>query len=54
MAKFLKVKCPDCSNEQTIFARAATNVGCIACGATLATPTGGAAVLKAEVLAKLE
>lgn len=52
--KFLKVKCQDCGNEQTIFGRAATKVGCLACGATLATPTGGYADVKAEVLATLE
>jgi small subunit ribosomal protein S27e len=51
---FLKVKCPDCSNEQVVFARAATIVKCDACGATLATPTGGTAVIRAEVVAKLE
>lgn len=53
-AKFLKVKCSDCGNEQTIFARAASHVDCLACGATLATPTGGSAVVKGEILKTLE
>jgi len=53
-SKFLKVKCADCGNEQVIFSRAATKVGCLACGATLATPTGGSAVVKAEIVAQLE
>ena len=51
---FLKVKCHDCSNEQNIYGRAASVVECQACGATLATPTGGAAVIKAEIVARLE
>lgn len=52
--KFLKVKCSDCGNEQTIYARPATHVGCLACGATLATPTGGAGHVKAEIVKTLE
>lgn len=51
---FLKVKCAECSNEQTVFSRAATEVKCQVCGATLATPTGGSAVLKGELVAKLD
>jgi small subunit ribosomal protein S27e len=42
------VKCPDCSGEQTIFSRPATQVNCTVCGAMLATPTGGLAELRAE------
>jgi len=47
-SRFLKVKCPDCSNEQVIFGSAATVVKCLACGKTLAKPIGG----KAEILTK--
>jgi small subunit ribosomal protein S27e len=47
---FWVVKCPDCSGEQTIFSRPATTVNCTVCGATLATPTGGLASLRAERL----
>ena len=50
---FLKVKCGDCSNEQVIFARAATQVDCLVCGTNLAQPTGGRATIKAEIVAKL-
>lgn len=53
-AQFLKVKCGDCGNEQVVFNRPATTVGCLACGATLATPTGGEAKFKGEITAKLE
>lgn len=51
---FLKIKCPDCSAEQVMFARAASQVDCLVCGTTLATPTAGTAVLKGEIVAKLE
>ncbi|MDD3574989.1 30S ribosomal protein S27e [Methanospirillum sp.] len=53
-SKFLKVKCPDCENEQTIFDRACTPVNCIVCGSSLATPTGGKAQIKAEIITAFE
>jgi small subunit ribosomal protein S27e len=49
-AEFWLVKCPDCSSEQAVFSRPATIVNCSVCGATLATPTGGLANLRAERL----
>ena len=52
-AQFLKVKCPDCGNEQVAFNRPATKVNCLVCGATLATPTGGEATFK-DVVSKLD
>ena len=53
-AQFVKVKCGDCGNEQVAFNRAATKVNCLVCGATLATPTGGAAKFKAEITQTFE
>ncbi|MGB0652028.1 MAG: 30S ribosomal protein S27e [Thermoplasmatota archaeon] len=53
-AKFLKVRCGDCSNEQVIFDHAASQVKCAVCGALLAEPRGGESLIKAEVLATLE
>jgi len=53
-SKFVKVKCPDCENEQVIFNRASTHVDCIVCGSNLATPTGGKALIKAEIISELE
>ncbi len=47
---FVKVKCPDCGNEQIIFLRASTVVKCNVCGATLATPTGGKAEIRGEIV----
>ncbi len=51
---FFKVKCPDCENEQTVFDKASTVVTCVVCGKELATPAGGKANLKAEVIAELK
>jgi small subunit ribosomal protein S27e len=53
-SKFYKVKCPDCENEQTIFEKASTTVKCVVCGHDLATPTGGKAILKAEIVQELK
>ena len=53
-SKFLKVKCPDCENEQIVFEKASTIVKCVVCGRDLATPTGGKASLKAEIVQDLQ
>ncbi len=49
-SKFLKVKCNDCENEQVIFDHVSTNVKCNVCGRTLATPGGGKAEIKSQVI----
>jgi small subunit ribosomal protein S27e len=51
---FIRVACPDCENEQTVFEKAASTVSCAVCGTTLSTPTGGIADLEAEVLEVVE
>ena len=51
---FLKVRCPDCENEQVIFEKASTVVECSVCGRLLAEPRGGKADIKAEILSVLE
>jgi small subunit ribosomal protein S27e len=51
---FLRVRCPDCENEQVVFGKAASMVNCAVCGTTLATPTGGEADLGGEVLDVVE
>ncbi|HDM45023.1 MAG TPA: 30S ribosomal protein S27e [Candidatus Bathyarchaeota archaeon] len=53
-SKFLRVKCPDCGNEQIVFDHATTVVRCHICGAVLAEPSGGKAILKGEVVEVLE
>jgi small subunit ribosomal protein S27e len=52
-SKFYRVKCPDCENEQTVFEKASTIVKCVVCGHDLATPTGGKAIFKAEIVEEL-
>ncbi|MFB6267773.1 MAG: 30S ribosomal protein S27e [Halodesulfurarchaeum sp.] len=51
---FVRVRCPDCENEQTVFGRASTSVSCAVCGTTLARPTGGKAAIDGEVLEVVE
>lgn len=53
-SKFLKVKCPDCENEQLVFEMATSVVECNVCGRVLSEPTGGKADIKAEVTATFE
>lgn len=53
-ASFITVKCTDCSNDQIIFVKAASKVDCLACGSTLATPAGGKATIKGEVVGVVE
>ena len=53
-AKFIKVKCNDCENEQIIFGNASTVVKCLVCGRTLAEPRGGRAEIKTTIVEALE
>lgn len=53
-AKFVVVKCPDCSSEQVTFERATSPVTCRICGSTLASPSGGRAKFKGEVVRSAE
>ncbi len=53
-SKFLRVKCPDCGNEQIIFSHATSIVRCNVCEATLAEPSGGKASIKGEVVTELD
>jgi len=51
---FLKVKCPQCSNEQTIFSNPSTKVKCLACESIIIEPMSGRGSLKGKLLKKLE
>ncbi len=53
-SKFVKVRCKDCENEQVLFDKASTTVSCHICGSKLATPTGGKAKIKGELLEVIE
>ena len=51
---FLRVRCPDCGNEQIVFSNITTIVHCSVCGVALAEPTGGRAKIKGEIVAVLK
>lgn len=51
---FLRVRCPDCENEQTVFGKASTEIACAVCGHTLAEPAGGKATLIGDVIDTIE
>ncbi len=53
-SRFVKVKCPDCENEQLVFEKASSTVACVVCSHVLATPTGGKADIKAEIISAFE
>ncbi|VVB81351.1 30S ribosomal protein S27e [uncultured archaeon] len=53
-AKFIKVRCPKCKNEQILFGKTSTTVLCLVCGKELADPVGGKSRVKARVLEVLE
>jgi len=53
-AKFVKLRCPKCKNEQIIFGKCSTSVHCLVCSTLLAEPTGGKSKLKARVLEVLQ
>lgn len=53
-ARFVIVKCPDCSSEQVTFERATSAVTCKICGSTLATPTGGRLKFKGQLVRSVE
>ena len=48
-SRFVRVKCPDCKNEQIIFGKASTPVKCLVCEKIIAEPSGGKAKIKAKV-----
>ncbi len=54
MARFLKVVCEKCKNEQIIFEKPATVVKCLVCKEILAEPTGGKGIIKAKILNIIE
>lgn len=53
-ARFIKLRCPKCKNEQIVFGKASTQVNCLVCNKPLAEPTGGKTRVKARVLEVLE
>lgn len=52
-SSFLRVRCPDCGHENIVFDKATSKVTCRICGAVIAEPTGGGALLRGEVVERL-
>ena len=53
-AKFIKIRCPKCKNEQITYGKSATTVACLVCAKELVEPTGGKSKIKARILEVLE
>ena len=49
-SNFLRVKCQKCGNEQIVYSHAVNKVGCNVCGAELAQPSRGKAIIKGEIV----
>ncbi|HLC47003.1 MAG TPA: 30S ribosomal protein S27e [Candidatus Nanoarchaeia archaeon] len=49
-AKFMKVRCPKCKNEQIVYGKASTRVKCLVCSKEIVEPTGGKARIKSRIL----
>ena len=50
---FIKVQCPSCGNEQTIFSAAASTVKCLVCNHVLAESGASKIKLKAKIVKEL-
>ena len=49
-SKFIRVKCPECGNEQITFDHASFPARCIVCGRILVKPRGGKALILGEII----
>jgi len=49
-SRFIKVKCSQCSNEQIVFERPASNVKCRVCGRAIVKSTGGKGKVLGEII----
>jgi len=53
-SRFIRVKCRDCDNVQTVFDRASSKVVCQVCGSTMVLPRGGKAEIHGEILERVD
>ncbi len=53
-SRFIKLRCHKCKNEQIIFGKATSEVNCLVCNHTIASPSGGKARIKERILEILE
>ncbi|BCU68552.1 30S ribosomal protein S27e [Sulfolobales archaeon HS-7] len=49
-SKFLRIKCPNCSNEQVVFSHSSFQARCTACGTILIESRGGQAKILGEIV----
>ncbi len=49
-SRFVRVRCPNCGNEQVVFDHATFPARCLVCGQVLVEPTGGKAKIKGEIV----
>jgi len=49
-SRFIRVKCPNCGNEQVVFDHATFPARCLVCGTQLVQPTGGKAKILGEII----
>lgn len=49
-SRFIRVRCPECGNEQITFDHATFPVRCIVCGKQLVEPRGGKARILGEIV----
>ncbi len=49
-SRFVRVKCPNCGNEQVVFDHATFPVRCLVCGTLLVKSTGGKAKILGEIV----
>ncbi|KUO83613.1 MAG: 30S ribosomal protein S27e [Thermoproteus sp.] len=52
--KFLRIRCPDCGNEQVVFSHASMVVRCLVCGRVLVQPTGGRSQILGNIVRSLD
>ncbi|MEM1610537.1 MAG: 30S ribosomal protein S27e [Sulfolobales archaeon] len=49
-SRFVRVRCPQCGNEQVIFDHATFPARCFICGTQLVKSTGGKAIIYGEII----
>ncbi|HIQ30373.1 MAG TPA: 30S ribosomal protein S27e [Candidatus Caldiarchaeum subterraneum] len=53
-SKFLLVVCNECNNKQVVFDSAKIEVKCNVCGAPIAYPSGGKAIITGKIVEAYE
>jgi len=53
-SNFLLVKCSSCGTERVVYSHAVVPTKCESCGEILTEPTGGRAIIRAQIIRKLD